>query len=203
MKRTIPLILTLLIVCVAMKAQKQYSISSPDGKLTAEVSVGEQLTWSLSHDGEQLITPSPVSLTLADGEQLGPNARVRRAKQQSADETIASPFWISSKVRNQYNELLLTFRGDWGITFRLYDDGLAYRFSTTRKGTLTIANEEAAFRFTGDHQAWVPYVKGGLGGDQFQSSFENTYVHTPLSQIDSKRLIFCRYSPMSQKVSGF
>ena len=180
----------LLIVCVAMKAQKQYSISSPDGRLTAEVTVGEQLTWSLAHDGRQLIEPSPVSLTLADGEQLGPNARVRHAKRQSADETIPSPFWISSEVRNQYNELLITFRGDWGITFRLYDDGLAYRFHTNRKGTLTIANEEAAFRFTGDHQAWVPYVKGGLGGDQFQSSFENTYVHTPLSQIDRERLIF-------------
>ncbi len=190
MKRTIPLILTLLIVCGATQAQKQYNISSPDGRLTAEVTVGEQLTWSLAHDGRQLIEPSPVSLTLADGEQLGPNARVVRAKQQSADEPIASPFWISSEVRNQYNELLITFRGDWGIIFRLYDDGMAYRFHTTRKGTLTIASEEAIFRFTGDQQAWVPYVRGGLGGDQLQSSFENTYVHTPLSQIDRERLIF-------------
>ena len=190
MKRTIPLILMLLLVCGATQAQKQYSISSPDGRLTAEVTVGEQLTWSLSHDGAQLITPSPVSLTLANGEQLGPDARVRRVKQQSADETIPSPFWISSEVKDNYNELLLTFRGDWGITFRLYDDGLAYRFLTTRKGTLTIASEEATFRFTGDRPAWVPYVRGGLGGDQLQSSFENTYVHTPLSQIDRERLIF-------------
>ncbi|KUK76784.1 MAG: Retaining alpha-galactosidase, partial [Proteiniphilum acetatigenes] len=92
MKRTIPLILMLLLVCGATQAQKQYSISSPDGRLTAEVTVGEQLTWSLSHDGAQLITPSPVSLPLANGEQLGPDARVRRVKQQSADETIPSPF---------------------------------------------------------------------------------------------------------------
>lgn len=190
MKKASQFILILLMMTGATQAQKQYSISSPDGRLTAEVTVGEQLTWSLSHDGTQLIEPSPVSLTLQDGEQLGPNARVVRAKQQRADETIPSPFWISSEVRNQYNELLITFRGDWGITFRLYDDGLAYRFHTNRKGTLTIASEEAAFRFTGDHQAWVPYVKGGLGGDQFQSSFENTYVHTPLSQIDRERLIF-------------
>ncbi|MBZ4652283.1 MAG: Retaining alpha-galactosidase [Proteiniphilum sp.] len=190
MKKASQFILILLMMTGATQAQKQYSISSPDGRLTAEVTVGEQLTWSLSHDGTQLIEPSPVSLTLQDGEQLGPNARVVRAKQQRADETIPSPFWISSEVRNQYNELLITFRGDWGITFRLYDDGLAYRFHTNRKGTLTIASEEATFRFTGDHQAWVPYVKGGLGGDQFQSSFENTYVHTPLSQIDRERLIF-------------
>lgn len=180
----------LLMMTETILAQKQYSFSSPDGQLKAEITVGKELTWSLSHNGTQLIEPSPVSLTLQDGEQLGPDARVRRTKQQSADEVIASPFWISSEVRNRYNELLLTFRGDWGITFRLYDDGLAYRFHTNRKGTLTIADEEATFRFTGDHRAWVPYVKGGLGGDQLQSSFENTYVHVPLSQIDRERLIF-------------
>ena len=180
----------LLMMTGTIQAQKQYSLSSPNGQLKAEIAVGKELTWSLSHNGTQLIEPSPVSLTLQGGEQLGPDARVRRAKQQSADEVIASPFWISSEVRNQYNELLLTFRGDWGITFRLYDDGLAYRFHTDRKGTLTIADEEATFRFTGDHKAWVPYVKGGPGGDQFQSSFENTYVHVPFSQIDRERLIF-------------
>lgn len=190
MKRTSQLILMLLIVCGTTHAQKQYSISSPDGKLTAGITVGEQLTWSLANDDQQLITPSPVSLTLAGGEKLGPDARVLRTKRQSTDKAIPSPFWISSEVKDNYNELLLTFRGDWGITFRLYDDGLAYRFHTTRKGLLTIASEEAAFRFTGDRYAWVPYVKGGLGGDQLQSSFENTYVHTPLSQIDRERLIF-------------
>lgn len=180
----------LLLMAGAVFGQKQYHITSPDGQMTAEISIGRQLTWSLAYDGEQLIAPSPVSLTLEGGEQLGPDARVRRAKKQSTDEAIASPFWISSEVLNQYNELQFTFRGDWGITFRLYDDGLAYRFHTLRKGTVIIASEEATFRFTGDQPAWVPYVKGGQGGDQLQSSFENTYVHTPLSQIDRERLIF-------------
>lgn len=161
MKRNMQLILILLLFSGVLQAQKQYNVASPDGRLTAVVTVGEQLTWSLSHDGTALIAPSPVSLTLAGNEQLGPNARVQRAKHQSSDEKIASPFWISSEVRNFYNELKLTFRGNWGITFRLYNDGLAYRFHTDRKGTLTITDEEASFGFTGDHHVWVPYVKGG------------------------------------------
>ena len=190
MKRTLQLILMLLLVNGAVHAQKQYSISSPDGKLTAEVTLGEELTWSLAHDGKPLIEPSPASLTLQGGEQLGPDARLRRAKRQSTDETISSPFWISSEVKNKYNELLLTFRGDWGITFRLYDDGLAYRFHTSRKDEITIAAEEASFRFTGDRHAWVPYVIDGLGGDQLQTSFENTYVHSSISKVDRERLVF-------------
>ena len=190
MKKNFLLLTVALFITVVLYGEKQYSITSPDGRLTAEVTVGEQLTWSLSHDGTPLIEQSQVSLTLQGGEQLGPDARLRHARRQSSDETITSPFWISSQVHNQYNDLLLTFRGDWGITFRLYDDGMAYRFHTSRKGTLTITSEEATFRFTGDRHAWVPYVKRGLGGDQLQSSFENTYVHTTLSKIDRERLIF-------------
>ena len=68
MKRTNLLILVILLLCGSVHAQKKYSVSSPDGLLTADITVGEQLTWSLSHDGSQLIEPSPVSLTLAGGE---------------------------------------------------------------------------------------------------------------------------------------
>lgn len=72
MKRGIEFILMLLLACGAVQAQKKYTISSPDELLTADITVGELLTWSLSHNGTQLINPSPVSLTLAGGEQLAP-----------------------------------------------------------------------------------------------------------------------------------
>ena len=105
MKRGIEFILMLLLACGAVQAQKKYTISSPDGLITADITVGEQLTWSLSHNGTALIEPSPVSLTLAGGEQLGPDARVRHARRQNTNEAIPSPFWISAEVKNQYNEL--------------------------------------------------------------------------------------------------
>ncbi len=183
-------IMLFLFVCEPATAWSQYIISSPDGKFTAEIIVGEQLTWSLALNDTQLIVPSPISLTLSSGEKLGPDTHVLRAKKQSVDKTIISPFWISSEVMNRYNELLLTFRGDWGITFRLYDDGLAYRFHTAREGRHTIVAEEATFHFPGDRNTWVPYVRNGLGGDQLQSSFENTYLHTLLSRIEREKLIF-------------
>lgn len=190
MKKTVILLVALLLVCNLTNAEKKYGISSPDGRLTAEITVGKQLSWSLAHDGEQLMGPSPVSITLDGGEQLGPDARVRQTRRKRIDQTVPSPFWISSQVRDHCNELQLSFWGDWGITFRLYDDGLAYRFHTTRKGSLTVVSEEARFRFMEDSPAWVPYVKEGLGGDQFQTSFENEYVHVPISQINRQRLAF-------------
>lgn len=190
MKKIFLLITMVLLMAGAVYAEKQYKLASPDGQLTIEVTAGEELTYSLTHGGDLLIAQSPVSMTLTDGQVIGPDARVRRVKKDRADEIIPSPFSIASEVKDRYNELQLTFRGDWGITFRLYDDGMAYRFHTTRESPFTVKEEEARFTFPSDFTSYVPYVKGGLGGDQLQTSFENTYVHTPLSQIDSLRLVF-------------
>jgi hypothetical protein len=51
MKRTIPLILMLLLTCGAIDAEKKYGISSHDGQLTAEITVGKHLSRSLFRDG--------------------------------------------------------------------------------------------------------------------------------------------------------
>lgn len=115
-------------------AQKNYTLTSPDGTLQATVATGSDLRISLSADGETLLAPSPVSMTLGGGEVLGSNPKVTRARKNTADARIASPFYKKSSVRDHYNELELTMRGDYGLVVRLYDDGLAYRF-TTRKRT--------------------------------------------------------------------
>src|SRR5690554_2157000 len=100
MKKTVILLVALLLVCNLTNAEKKYGISSPDGRLTAEITVGKQLSWSLAHDGEQLMGPSPVSITLDGGEQLGPDARLRQTRRKRIDQTVPSPFWISSQVRD-------------------------------------------------------------------------------------------------------
>ena len=67
---------------------------------------------------------------LARRHAAGSNPKVTRARKNTADARIASPFYKKSSVRDHYNELELTMRGDYGLVVRLYDDGLAYRFTT-------------------------------------------------------------------------
>lgn len=64
----------------------------------------------------------------------GQQPQSHQGQENTADARIASPFYKKSSVRDHYNELELTMRGDYGLVVRLYDDGLAYRF-TTRKRT--------------------------------------------------------------------
>ena len=109
------LLLTLLLFSAGtgISAAKTYDLKSPDGKIAVRVDVSaDAVTYSISRDGKELIAPSPLSLTLADGRVLGRKASVRKASAKSVDEIIEAPFYKRSAVEDRYNSLTLTFKGD-------------------------------------------------------------------------------------------
>ena len=59
-------VLSALCICAGLFA-KDYNLLSPDGKISVTVSTAEEITWTMSVDGRQIITPSPISYKLADG----------------------------------------------------------------------------------------------------------------------------------------
>ncbi|WP_419511206.1 glycoside hydrolase family 97 protein [Alistipes sp.] len=198
-----PLLLFLCTACaLPLMAQKNYTLTSPDGTLQATVATGSDIRISLSADGETLLAPSPLGMTLAGGEALGANPKVAKVKKTAVDERIASPFYKKSDISDRYNELTFTFRGDYGLIVRLYDDGLAYRFTTRKKENIQVENEQVAFTFPGDYTAYAPYVGHQRLLDfegQFRNSFENTYAKLPLTQLDTRKLIFL---PMLVELPG-
>jgi len=188
------LILTLisLIFSLNVWAQKTHVLSSPDGKLSVTVTVDNQITYSLAHGTTGILNASPVSMTLESGEVLGRNPKGLKVKKSQVNRTVASPFYKKSEVVEQYNALTLTFNGNYGLIFRAYNDGLAFRFTTNRKGDLIITEEEFTLNFTQDRMTFAPYSNAGEGSfeKQFHNSFENAYVHKSLSELDVNRLIF-------------
>ena len=79
-----PLFLFACTLCaLPLMAQKNYTLTSPDGTLQATVATGSDLRISLSADGETLLAPSPVSMTLGGGEVLGSNPKVTRARKNT------------------------------------------------------------------------------------------------------------------------
>ena len=62
------------------------------------------------------------------------------------------------------------------MEFRVYDDGVAYRFATTSKEPFEIMNEQAEYRFSEERPVTVPYVRDHAGNIdlQWRNSFENT-----------------------------
>lgn len=43
--------------------------------------------------------------------------------------------------------MTLSFRGNYGLVFRMYNDGLAYRFTTKMKNDIVVVDEEADYTF--------------------------------------------------------
>jgi alpha-glucosidase len=146
--------------------------------------------WSVQHDGQQIIEPSAISIHLEGEEALGDNAKVTSSLIEKKDNTIAAINYIKANIPDQYTQLTLNCKNGYGVIFRVYNDAVAYRFFTKRKGAIIVKNEEANFNFTNDYKAFIPYMWDYRGGKIFNSSFEALYKEINISKFASDSLAF-------------
>ena len=156
--------------------------------------------------GNVFIEPSKIGMELDNGTILGRNPKVTKIERKSVNQEVTAHFYKKAKIQDQYNELIISFKGDFQVIFRAYNSGIAYRFVTKRKDPLVIKQEIAEFNFSGDErkfsngssrepEAFIPYInrqpaKNGDFSEQFCTSFENTYVDTFLRDMANDRLAF-------------
>ncbi len=180
-----------LLACPVL-AQSTHTVASPDGKIQVEITLNDQITFAVNHESDLVIAPSPISMELGEDETLGANPRLRNKKTDEVNQTVEALFYKRGQIRDHYNELRLNFRGNYSLIFRAYDEGVAYRFATDRRDSLTVMNERVAFNFAQDFPVWAPYANVNDHSSyepQLESSFENTYDKAPISQLDGQRLI--------------
>ncbi len=176
---------------ISTQAQKQkgFDIKSLDGNIVLHVEAGEKLIWSVQHKGQQMIEPSTVSIQLSDG-VLGQGASILSSKIEKFTRTINAINYIKVTIPDEYNQLTLNCRGDYGIVFRVYNDAVAYRFFTKRSGNIIVNNEEANFNFSDDYKAFIPIQWDYREGRIFNSSFEALYHEMQLSAFPKDSLAF-------------
>ena len=185
--------LKVLILCVlcafSAQAQKQYSLTSPDGKLKTNITTGKQLTYDITFHNQQVLESSPLSMTLDNGEVWGENDKVSKVTRKSVNGKISTPLYRANEIVENYNELTLQFK-DFNVVFRAYDDGIAYRFVNKGKKPFNVVDELVNYKFPTDATASVPYVKPRKGVNKYANSFENYYANVPLSKVDQEKLVF-------------
>jgi len=187
------LFFTLATVSPAVFAQKNYTLSSPNGKVVVTVSIHNDIQYSVKHGGDVMIHPSAISMTLADGKTFGKNPQLKKQSQRVINETIPAMVYKKKQVSNHCNEAVFEFKENFNLIFRAYDDGVAYRFVSTLTKPFVVQSEEASFNFPGNPHAYLPYVKKkGKGSleSQFYTSFESVYTYTPLSDWDDTNMVF-------------
>jgi alpha-glucosidase len=192
MKFKVLLLLCLIFPLCPLMAQsgKIYQVKSPDGKISINITAGAAVSWSVKHEDTEVILPSAISMTLDNGEVLGKNAIVKKATASSSNTIIQTPIYKKTQVQDTYNQLTISFKGNYTLIFRAYNDGAAYRFATQKKGEITIVNEEANFNFKDDDKAFLPFVSDYRNKDKFNTSFEGHYDNISLSSIKKDTLAF-------------
>ena len=188
MKRLLTFLLLVALAAGGAQA-KSYKLSSPDGKTVIEVEADARLSWKVSHNGQVVLIPSVLSMTVGDRE-IGRNPKVKSAKTEKVKNTVTAPFWRQARIEERYNQLTLTLDDGWGVTFRAYDgEGAAYRFwSTSLKKGDCITAERAEFNFQRDFTAYIPYTTGKK--NPFSTSFESKYTVAPLSAFNPETVAF-------------
>ena len=169
MKRHLSL---LMILCwgILLHAQTESELSSPNGEIKVTLNITDKIYYSIAYDGDVLLKDNSLQLALKD-EVLGQNPRLRRRKYVSVDEQLTPVMPLKfSTVTNQYNQLTLTFK-NYSVEFRAYDDGVAYRFVTSRKGEVEVLGEEFAVNFPDDYLLHLQQPGG------FKTSYEEPYTH--------------------------
>lgn len=187
--RIITIALLVLPVISFSQKTKSYGLTSPDAKIKISIAVGDKLQWSVQQSGQQLILPSDISLQLSD-EVLGEQAKVISAPTEKVNTSFKTFNYKKATINDQYNQLTLNCRGDYGVIFRAYNDAVAYRFFTKKKGEIIVKNEEANFNFTADYKSFIPIQWDYRDGKTFNSSFEALYHEITFSQFPKDSLAF-------------
>jgi alpha-glucosidase len=164
-------ILTLIIFTNALyAADKNLDLKSPNGEIKVSIHLTDKFYYTIAAGNETLLGNNYIALKLADG-ILGQNPKMISAKRRTGDELIQPYVPLKfSRVRNHYNSLLLTFKGDYAVEFRAFDDGVAYRFITTKKGEVEILNEDLALNFPSDYLLHVQQPAS------FKTAYEEKYT---------------------------
>jgi alpha-glucosidase len=174
--------LILALSCIAQK-NKGYELKSPDGNIMLAIGAGEKLEWSVSSKSIPVISPSAISLQLGTGDDLGKNVKIISSKNEKVNTIIKAINYKKNIINDVYNQLTLNFKGSYGVVFRAYNDGIAYRFFIKKHGELTIVNEQADFNFDKDYKCYIPFVRDFRGDEQYIQSFEALYTEKNISQF--------------------
>lgn len=155
------------------------TVTSPNGRVRLEVSVGEHLLMSVVHDDELILEKCSLNLQV-DKERFGRNPKLSRKKRSAINEVVRPivPLKFAS-VPNKANQLTLTFKGGIALQLRAYDNGVAYRFILARgKGKTDVVGEGLDLRLHGAFTAHVSKTNG------FGTSYENPYSHLQTSEME-------------------
>jgi len=139
--------------------------SSPGNIVSASLFVdGDgRVLYTINRRGKPVISPSRLGFLLTDQPKIERNLMFVSAKTRDADGTWEQPWGEWRTIRNHFRELTVRFKDKgalgrtFDVVFRLYDDGVGFRYEFPEQAALktaNIADELTEFAFASGGTAW-------------------------------------------------
>ena len=159
---------TSLLLLIAIISTKAQTLQSPDKNLTLKFSLTQNgvPVYELTYKNKTVIKTSNLGIETKDVPSFTEGFSLKDSKTATFDETW-QPVWGEQKnIRNHYNELAVSIEQKSvqnryiTIRFRLFNDGLGFRYEFPEQSNLTyfvIKEEKTQFALAGNHKAfWLP-----------------------------------------------
>lgn len=189
----------LLTICLVLlfafegSSQQLFILYSPDSSLRLEVNTNEKLSYGLFAGNQLLQSSSSIDIKLSNGQQLSNRLAVAQKKYSQLSESLSVPIpYRRPVIQNNYRQLELIFKQPFSVTFRLYDNGMAYRIGIRFRDSVIITNETALFELDKNADVWFAHMDKRQNVDRFHTSFEAVYKKEKLAAVADTMLT---YSP--------
>jgi len=171
-------------------AQPTLRVTSPNGQNAVTITLRDgTLRYDVQRQGRAVLLPSRLGFEFRGAPPLGDSLRIVDSARTSKDETWTQPWGEVARVRDHHNELRVTAeettarRRRFSVTFRVFDDGVGFRYELPEQPGLTdfeITDERTEFAFADNARAWwIPSNRPRLDRS------EMLYSSAPVSTLDS------------------
>lgn len=188
MKKTLLFLCTMLTLCASAQ---QITVQSPDSKIAITLDNQDQLTYSVSFQGKNVIAPSPLGFELKGESPMGKQLALIQTpiieqKTDSWKPVVANKHSFISLMFNETTLMLQEKGGEcrrMDVNVRAYNDGIAFRyqlFAGRTIGDREITREVTGFAVDKNAYAWV-----GSQNDQPAGSAEVIFHKKSISDIQA------------------
>jgi hypothetical protein len=166
------------------------SVQSPSGNIVVNFKLGSngQPIYSVNYKDKAVVLESVLGIKLKEKPALEYNFEILASKTATFNESWKPVLGEQATIVNHYNELTIglvnkTSKVKINIIFRVFDEGLAFRYDFPRQADLNyfiISDELTQFNLPENNKTfWLP-------GDFDSNEYE--YNETKLSEIDNSKI---------------
>jgi alpha-glucosidase len=131
-------------------------IKSPSGKISALITAGDHLAYSITFAGKTVVEKSSLGVTI-DGKDLGQNPSFTCAIPAEEVRNTYAMIGAHGTATNHYISKTITLAGGgtlWSLEVRAFDDGVAFRYHFLDAGKHHIEGESSEWTLPIGAQIW-------------------------------------------------